>query len=177
MTIRSSNRRQQRSNFHVPTTRSIGNGIRIATFILAVSSSVGVEAWSVSRLATRRPPTNPSSSSPLVRKRVIVQSLLRRMNPFQSTLRDNDLSEVNSKVLVAENKLLREVIGELEEENLRLKQRGGRIVLENFEGERRFRDKVPGLAEEGLTLTGDEILQDELWCDELDGGKNYQDET
>jgi hypothetical protein len=62
----------------------------------------------------------------------------------------------------------------LEEENQKLKQRHNKIVLETFEGERYFRDESEGASTMdtgGITMTGDEIGQDELWCDELDGGK------
>ena len=49
-----------------------------------------------------------------------------------------------------------------------------KIVLENFEGERFFQDDIENQKMEGvgITLTGDEIGQNELWCDELDGGEH-----
>ena len=78
------------------------------------------------------------------------------------------------KVLKSENNLLRDTIRQLEDENQRLKQRANKIVLENFEGERFFQDDIENQKMEGvgITLTGDEIGQNELWCDELDGGEH-----
>jgi hypothetical protein len=83
------------------------------------------------------------------------------------------LGEEDVLVLKSENTLLRDTIRQLEEENQRLKQRANKIVLENFEGENWFKEdsKSASMGGVGITLTGEEIGQEELWCDELDGGE------
>ena len=79
---------------------------------------------------------------------------------FQSS---DDVTEVSSDALQNENSVLRETIRQLEEENQRLKQKAKRIVLENFEGDG-FRDVVPDDGSGGgITLSGEEIAQDEQW--------------
>jgi uncharacterized protein YyaL (SSP411 family) len=88
--------------------------------------------------------------------------------------------------LKAENTLLRDAVRELEVENERLKQ-SGRIVLETFEGEGRFRESSKSTyktaasvmnstfleATAGITMSGVELEQDadsNLWCDSLEDG-------
>jgi hypothetical protein len=88
--------------------------------------------------------------------------------------------------LKAENTLLRDAVRELEVENERLKQ-SGRIVLETFEGEGRFRESSKSSyktaasvmnstfleATAGITMSGVELEQDaesNLWCDSLEDG-------
>ena len=166
-----------RSRKFVSYGRRITIARNVAVLVMLSSTVVqNVESWSVNRLATIRPTRLSFSPSPseVGSKRAKVKSILRRILPFQSTSSD-DVNAAESRVLKAENQLLREVIGELEEENARLKQRAGRIVLETFEGENYIRDGFrDGGADddEGLTLTGEELMQDELWCDELEDGKN-----
>lgn len=98
--------------------------------------------------------------------------VFEKVLPFPAS-RD-DLTEMERSLLESENSVLRDTIRQLEEENARLKQRANKIVLETFEGEKWFKDgevEVPLVDSGGITLTGEEISQDELWCDELDGGK------
>ncbi len=93
-----------------------------------------------------------------------------RIVPFRSFSRDDS----DFTLLKSENLILRETIRQLEEENQRLKQRAQRVIgLENFEGERFFRGELDNsfLDSGGITLTGEEIIPDDLWCDELDGGE------
>jgi hypothetical protein len=103
----------------------------------------------------------------------IFKSVLNRIAPFPLSSSDED-NDNDVALLQSENYVLRDTIRQLEEENQKLKQKA-KIVLENFEGERLFRGDAessmlfPGGS--GITLTGDEIAQDELWCDELDGGE------
>jgi hypothetical protein len=103
-----------------------------------------------------------------------IRNGLKRIAPFRSTSKDNDLSEVDIPLLLSENNLLRETIRQLEEDNLRLKQKAQTIVLENFEGERFFRDEKDTLFVDpgDFTSTGEGDGQDELWCDALDGGES-----
>jgi hypothetical protein len=87
----------------------------------------------------------------------------------------NEDADADVSLLQSENYVLRDTIRQLEEENQKLKQ-SAKIVLENFEGGRLFRGDVESsmiLEATGITLTGDEIAQDQLWCDELDGGKPF----
>jgi hypothetical protein len=94
---------------------------------------------------------------------------------FRSTSHDDaDLGSLKS-----ENSILRDTIRQLEEENLKLKQRVKRVVgLEQFEGERFFRDEMDTLdvyagGGGGLAADnddGDSFLE-ELWCDESNTGK------
>lgn len=100
-----------------------------------------------------------------------LQHTLRRIVPFRSFNRDDS----DFTLLKSENLILRDTIRQLEEENQRLKQRAQRVIgLENFEGERFFRGEMDSsfIDTGGITLTGEEIIQDELWCDELDGGEH-----
>jgi hypothetical protein len=144
-------------------------------------SYYNVNGWSpVYKLASRiaaAPPTGTamipirrSKSSSKTFGTAVLKRIVR-----STTARDNDLSEVDVSLLKSENNLLRDTIRQLEEENKKLKQRHNKIVLETFEGERYFRDESEGASTlmdtGGITMTGDEIGQDELWCDELDGGK------
>ena len=186
MSFQRSSQQYQRSAPHARTStrRSGQNGIRrianaaaTCTMLALSATFISVESWSINRLATKRPASASFSARPRIGKRERVKSILNRVLPFQLTSSD-DVNGSDATVLKAENKLLREVIGELEEENARLKQKAGRIVLETFEGERFFKDgsetsPSSSISEnEGLTLTGEELLQDELWCDELEGGKD-----
>ena len=125
-------------------------------------------SWSPLKLSSRVAPfpSQPRSSR--------IRSVLKRIVPFQSS--KEDLSEEELLVLKSENTLLRDTIRQLEEENQRLKQKASKIVLETFEGERWFRgdgedEETSSTDSLGITLTGEEIGQDELWCDELDGGE------
>lgn len=97
-----------------------------------------------------------------------------------------DLSSLQS-----ENSLLRDTIRQLEDENTRLRHRAGRMLgLENFEGDRFFRDDTADdltssssdttssssstTSGGGITLSADEIANEELWCDTLDAaGERY----
>lgn len=101
-----------------------------------------------------------------------VKRVLKKIAPFSlsSASEDADVS-----LLQSENFVLRDTVRQLEEENQKLKQTA-KIVLENFEGEGLFgggfeSSVFPGGA--GITLTGDEISQDELWCDELEEGTPF----
>lgn len=100
-----------------------------------------------------------------------------------------DLSSLQS-----ENSLLRDTIRQLEDENTRLRHRADRMLgLENFEGDRFFRDDTADdltssssdttsssssssstTSGGGITLSADEIANEELWCDTLDAaGERY----
>eukprot|EP00980_Cylindrotheca_fusiformis_P004201 scaffold912_cov119-Cylindrotheca_fusiformis.AAC.17 len=121
------------------------------------------QAWSPIRLATRR-----SSMSTSGKFGLQVKKGLRKFSPFPlwSTGDDTDIS------LQSENYVLRDTIRQLEEDNQRLKLTA-KIVLENFEGEGLFGNSYESSGYRkgtGITLSGDEISQDELWCDELEEG-------
>lgn len=86
-------------------------------------------------------------------------------------------------LLQEENELLRDAIRSLEEENFRLKQRAGKIVLETFEGEgggvsffngggSNHNNNTNGEFD-SLTMMGAEIESGEaaMWCDDLEEGK------
>jgi len=109
-----------------------------------------------------------------------VQHGLRRIVPLRSSHRDDP----DVTLLQSENSILRDTIRQLEEENQRLKQRAQRMIgLENFEGERFFRDELDapmwvedvgggGKGGAGIAPTGEEITQEEmLWCDQLEEGE------
>jgi len=101
-------------------------------------------------------------------------SFFRSVLPRKIVLRVSSSSKAGEDldVLRLENSLLRETIRQLEEDNQNLKH-NNEIVLENFEGESFFRDRdTPSLAMSGssssITLSGEEISQDGIWCDELE---------
>jgi len=136
---------------------------RLVCLLFLAQFPFSCNGWSPLKLSSRVAPLAQRKSSRF-------RSAIKRIVPFQSTSRD-DLSGEDMKVLKSENNLLRDTIRQLEDENQRLKQRANKIVLENFEGERFFQDDIENQKMEGvgITLTGDEIGQNELWCDELDG--------
>lgn len=100
-------------------------------------------------------------------KRVVPRKIALPFELSSSNKAEEGLDELKS-----ENTVLRETIRQLEDENQILKQRNN-IVLESFEGESMFRDRGDDTSffSSGITLTGDEISQDELWCDELEDGR------
>lgn len=122
----------------------------------------------VSRIGATRAISIPFGNHLLAPTR-LKYALGRVISFHQSFSRDDsDLT-----LLQSENSILRDTIRQLEEENLRLKQRAQRVIgLENFEGERFFRGEMDSsfLDTGGITLTGEEIIQDEMWCDELVDG-------
>ena len=129
--------------------------------------------WGPLRVASRISATKASSFVTCNNHRLAPSRLkhaLGRVISFQSFGRDDsDLT-----LLQSENSILRDTIRQLEEENLRLKQRAQRVIgLENFEGERFFRGEMDSSFVDtgGITLSGEEIIEDEMWCDELDGGR------
>ena len=143
---------------------SFGRRRRTLICILVLARySFSANGWSPLKLATRT--SFPEQS----RSRQGIRRVLKKFVPFSSSNDDTDVS-----LLQSENYVLRDTIRQLEEENQKLKQKA-KIVLENFEGERLFRGDDGSLIQvgtgSGITLTGDEIAQDELWCDELDGGE------
>jgi hypothetical protein len=77
-------------------------------------------------------------------------------------------------ILKEENAILREINRQLEIDNERLRNRAGKIVIENFEGEGRIAsdwfgaDTTANKLDEpdGVTMTAEQMEQ--LWCDELD---------
>jgi hypothetical protein len=104
-----------------------------------------------------------------------MKKVMHTITPFSLSSSNEDADDADVSLLQSENYALRDTVRQLEEENQRLKQHA-RIVLENFEGERLFRGDVESSMfpeATGIMLTGDEIAQDELWCDELDGGKPF----
>mmetsp|Transcript_25514 Transcript_25514/g.62684 ORF Transcript_25514/g.62684 Transcript_25514/m.62684 type:complete len:345 (-) Transcript_25514:286-1320(-) len=122
------------------------------------------QAWS---------PLKPLSVSPLSlrhRSSNLFKRVLPRKISLPFELSSSSKAEGDLDVLRSENSVLRETIRQLEEENQNLKQRN-KIVLENFEGESLFRDRDSSMSmssSDGITLSGDEIAQDEQWCDELE---------
>ena len=132
-------------------------------------SATYAHSWSPLKLSSRAAPV---PIRPLTKNSRRIKSVLkRRIVPFRST--KDDLSEEDIIVLESENTLLRDTIKQLEEENQRLKKKA-KIVLENFEGEKWFKtedSEERSMEPVGITLTGEEIGQNELWCDELDGGE------
>lgn len=152
---------------------------RLLTLILLSHPTLDVRALGFLKLASRVvSPSSPTSPAAMhfdrlytQKKSKRIQYALRRIISFRSTSRD----DIDLGLLKSENSVLRDTIRQLEEENQKLKQKARRIVgLEQFEGERFFRDEMDtfGLDGGGLTLTGEEIIQDELWCDQLDEGES-----
>lgn len=149
------------------------------TLLLLSQSLLNSHGWSPLRFASRissRPISASSSAGTHGDRRFVpsrpkrIKHALHRVIPFWSSNRDDS----DFSLLQSENSVLRDTIRQLEEENQRLKQRAQRMVgLENFEGERFFRDEFdrPTADMGGITLTGEEIAQDELWCDQLEEGK------
>lgn len=137
--------------------------LRLASRAAPAASSPPISASSISRIYGERPLF-------VLNKTERLRHALRRVVPFRSS----NLDDTDATLLKSENSILRDTIRQLEEENQRLKKRAQRVVgLENFEGERYFRGEMdsPSMFDSGggITLTGEEIAQDELWCDELDG--------
>jgi hypothetical protein len=155
----------------------------LITLLVLGNSFPNTHSWGPLRLISRvsSPSISASSISNIYGDRPFLQSkakrlryALRRIVPFRSS----NLDDIDATMLKSENSILRDAIRQLEEENQLLKKRAQRVVgLENFEGERYFRDELdsPILGGDagGITLTGEEIAQDELWCDELEGGELY----
>jgi hypothetical protein len=157
------------------------------------------EAWSplrrvYSRVRQRVLPTTSPSSSKLIRPLSFAEEQRLPRQPQQmassnendletvglpemttsSSSDENDLETVDLDLLQEENELLRDAIRTLEEENYRLKQRAGKIILENFEGEGRFSNSTWFEGEfDSLTMMGPEIESGEaaMWCDELEEGE------
>lgn len=148
------------------------NSILAATTLLLLQHyPLGCHAWSQLRPLTKH-------HSPLsIRRRS--SNLLKRVSRkvgIPPTLElSSSKAEEDLDMLRNENSVLRETIRQLEEENQNLKQnRNSNIVLESFEGESLFRDRgddPPTAKPLGITLSGDEIAQDEQWCDELKDGR------
>lgn len=150
------------------------------TLLLLSRSFSNSNAWGQLRLAPQihsSPISASSVSSSYGDRPFIVPSRTKRIRnaicriaPFRSSNRDDS----DYSILKSENSILRDAIRQLEEENLRLKKRAQRVVgLETFEGERFFRDEMdapmPSLG--GITLSGEEIAQDDMWCDQLEEGE------
>ena len=125
-------------------------------------------AWSPLKPLSMKPLSIRQKGSNLF-KRVLPRKIAL---PFE--LSSSSKAEEDLEMMKSENSILRETIRQLEDENQALKQRN-KIVLENFEGESLFRDRdwdgTPKFSSFGITLSGEEISQDEQWCDELDGGR------
>ncbi|KAL3942668.1 MAG: hypothetical protein SGBAC_003187 [Bacillariaceae sp.] len=121
------------------------------------------QAWSPLRPLSVNPLSIRCKGSNLF-KRVVPRKIALPFELSSSNKAEEGLDELKS-----ENTVLRETIRQLEDENQILKQRNN-IVLESFEGESMFRDRGDDTSffSSGITLTGDEISQDELWCDELE---------
>jgi hypothetical protein len=135
-------------------------------------------SWGPLRLASRAiasPSIFSSSISNVYGDRPFVLSKTERLKHAPRRIvpvRSSNVDDYDAVVLKSKNSVLLETIRQLEEENKLLKKRAQRVVgLENFEGERYFRDELdtPLLDGRGLTLTGEEIAQDEVWCDEEGG--------
>ncbi|CAJ1942214.1 unnamed protein product [Cylindrotheca closterium] len=140
------------------------NSVLAATLLLLQHYSLVCQAWSPLKPLSINPLSIRHQSSNLF-KRVLPRKItLPSFELSSSSTAEEDLDEMKS-----ENSVLRDTIRQLEEENQNLKQRN-RIVLESFEGESLFwdQDSATGMSS-GITLSGDEISQDELWCDELEG--------
>lgn len=176
------------------------------TGILLFHSCLYCQGWNPSRLLSRTahhralltprvsevPPTNARSSSGfLSRNTKRLRSMVvgrRRISSSSSTSQEDEL-DLSS--LQSENSLLRDTIRQLEDENTRLRHRADRMLgLENFEGDRFFRDDTADdltssssdttssssstTSGGGITLSADEIANEELWCDTLDAaGERY----
>lgn len=99
-----------------------------------------------------------------------VTTLLSKIRPAKESNLETIQEELNR--LRDENQILKEVVGQLENENDRLhKESASRIILETFEGEGRIRRAVQERKESApFTLTSEEMLYDDpsLWCDELE---------
>lgn len=146
--------------------KQTSNGRRRRTLLcisILTQSLYYSHGWSPLKFASRVSTAQPLKSSSRIKR------VLKKFAPFSAP---NDETEVDISLLQSENFVLRDTIRQLEEENQKLKQRN-KIVLETFEGESLFRGDDGSMLQvkpsTGITLTGDEIAQDELWCDELDG--------
>ena len=169
----------------------------IASILLvqSIGHHGGCHGWTPSRLISRtsihsqvtpRVSELPSTVNGfLSRKTKRLRSMGRRIISSSSSSRSSSSQdELDLSSLQSENSLLRDTIRQLEDENSRLRQRADRMLgLENFEGgDRYFRDEpetaissmIGGESGGGITLSGEEIGNEELWCDTLEGGKKMR---
>ena len=170
------------------------NRVALIASILLVQSighHGGCHGWTPSRLISRT--SIHAAVTPRVselpgtvngffsRKTKRLRSMGRRIISSSSSSRSSSSQdEVELSSLQSENSLLRDTIRQLEDENSRLRQRADRMLgLESFEGaDRYFREEpetsmsmLEGEIGGGITLSGEEIGNEELWCDTLEGGK------
>lgn len=139
------------------------NSMLVSTMLLLQLYPLVCQAWG---------PLKPLSIDPLSirRKRSnLFKRVLHRKIALPFELSSSNNTDEDLDVLRSENSVLRQTIRELEEENQNLKRRN-RIVLESFEGEPSFFDQ-DFFGSSGITLSGNEITQDELWCDVLEDGR------
>jgi hypothetical protein len=142
------------------------------TLLLLVQYPSYSNGWSPSKISSRA--SSISISQKIGGTGSRIKKVMQKITPV-SLSSSNEDADADVSLLQSENYVLRDTIRQLEEENQKLKQ-SAKIVLENFEGGRLFRGDVESsmiLEATGITLTGDEIAQDQLWCDELDGGKPF----
>jgi len=148
--------------------------------ILAFSQFSTSLGWSpLFRPSHRLKPAVSSSSRRQGRSRLWMaqqQHNVGSNNSSVETITTKDLqtpTNMEYDLLEEENGFLRETIRQLELENERLRKSASRIVIENFEGERRLSSEsswFEGMTntEEGITMTEEEMEAPQMWCDELE---------